>query len=98
MCSSILRLVTNPGYLLALFALIIAPNGSSAIVKNPGDVPLADAVALGGTGAIIKIDPETGAQTTIASGTPFIEFVDMIADAVATRCSFQIEDKGAVRK
>lgn len=40
---------------------------------NPGDLLIADPNALGGTGGIFRVDPASGAQTTLSAGGSFVD-------------------------
>ena len=46
-----------------------------------GDIIIADADAFAGLGGIIKVDPTTGAQTTISSGGLFVDPIDVAITA-----------------
>jgi hypothetical protein len=47
---------------------LIAPAAGHAATLNPGDIVVADPSAAGGKGALLLINPVTGAQSTVSSG------------------------------
>ena len=59
---------------LAILGVAVAatPDVAKAVTLNPGDILVADLNAFGGPGAIFRVDPTTGAQTTISSGGNFV--------------------------
>jgi streptogramin lyase len=71
--------------LLALAALALLPAaGAGAVTLSPGDAVVVDDGALGGVGAVIKVDPLSGAQTTVTSG------LENVARGVALESDNQI--------
>lgn len=69
-----MRVARSAGALLAVLGLMLgmAAEGS-AVTLNPGDILVSDAQAFGGTGGIIRVNPLTGAQTTVSSGGSFVD-------------------------
>jgi Ca2+-binding RTX toxin-like protein len=47
---------------------LVAPAAGHAATLNPGDIVVADPSAAGGKGALLLINPVTGAQSTVSSG------------------------------
>ena len=64
-----------PAAILAALAVILLVNSGVAlgVTLNRGDILVADPDALGGGGAIIRVDPHTGLQTIISSGGNFVD-------------------------
>jgi sugar lactone lactonase YvrE len=64
-----------PSATLAALAVILLVSSGVAlgVTLNPGDILVADPDALGGGGAIIRVDPHTGSQTIVSSGGYFAD-------------------------
>ena len=58
-------------FVLATILFLVSP--LEAATLHPGDLLVADHSAAGGGGALILLDPQTGAQTVISSGGSFVE-------------------------
>jgi sugar lactone lactonase YvrE len=59
--------------LVAAAALVLVPAAdAAAIALSPGDILVADQLAVGGSGGVIRVDPASGAQTTVSSGGSFV--------------------------
>ena len=74
---------------LLFFALV---GHAAAVTLNPGDILVVDPNAFGGAGGVIKVDPITGAQTTISSGGAF---VDPVGIAIAPNGDIFVTDLNA---
>ena len=58
---------------LAALALALGPAaGAEAVTLSPGDVVVVDSEAFGFAGGVIRVDPVSGAQTTVSSGGSFV--------------------------
>lgn len=65
--------LTTGRALLALFLItLVMAAEAGAVTLSPGDILVADINAFGGPGGIIRVDPVTGAQTTVSSGGSFV--------------------------
>ncbi len=62
-------------------SLWLGAGESAAVALNPGDIIVADYDAFGGPGGVIRVDPVTGAQTTISSGGSFVQPFGIAIDA-----------------
>jgi hypothetical protein len=87
-----LKRVISRILLLSAAWLPLAAGKSAAVTINPGDILVADFSAFGGLGGVIRIDPNTGAQTTVASGG---SFVDPVGIAVAPNGDIIVVDENA---
>jgi streptogramin lyase len=59
--------------LAAVAGLALGPAaGAGAVTLGPGDIVVLDAEAFGFTGGVIRVDPVSGAQTTVTSGGSFV--------------------------
>ncbi|MBI2455849.1 MAG: PEP-CTERM sorting domain-containing protein [candidate division NC10 bacterium] len=79
--------------LLVLLLVIGIATKTQAVTLNPGDILVADANAFSGfTGGIIRVNPTTGAQTTVSSGGSFF---DPIGIAIAANGDLVVVDNFA---
>jgi glutamate synthase domain-containing protein 3 len=81
-----IRMRRTWGSALALVAAAIAFSPAGALAA-PGDILIADMYAFGGTGGVIRVDPQTGARTAVsangapAGGPAFVEPAGIALDA-----------------
>src|SRR6267143_2998042 len=61
-------------------ALYSAPAWAQVTI-NPGDILVTDAVGSGGGGAIVRIDPTSGAQTMVSQGGSLAQPVALAIEA-----------------
>ncbi len=67
---------TSAGEVVAAGGNLLSPIGVAIPDPNSdpnGDILVADSEASGGSGAVIRIDPVTGAQTVVSSGGNFVD-------------------------
>ncbi len=57
---------------LGLGIVCLAFGKAAAVSLNPGDILVADSSDFGGSAGVIRVDPETGAQTVVSSGGVFV--------------------------
>ena len=68
--------------LVALVVLALLPAAEAGAVElKAGDILVADEDAFSAYGGVIRVDPATGAQTTVASGAPFSSPGDVAVEA-----------------
>jgi DNA-binding beta-propeller fold protein YncE len=65
---------------VAALAALVLPAGAAAQLA-PGDIVIADPDANAGAGAVFKVDPLTGAASTLATGAPLVNPTDVAIDA-----------------
>src|SRR5215211_121338 len=60
--------------LAGLVAVALLPAAEAgAVTLNPGDILVSDVDFLGESDAVIRVDPATGAQTTVSTGGSFVD-------------------------
>src|SRR4051794_6768173 len=83
------------GVLLALTIAAAIPAGAAAA---PGDILVADRDALGGGGAVIRVDPQTGARSVVSSNDAQFggtSFADAFGIALAADGGIVVADPNA---
>jgi hypothetical protein len=66
---------------VTLLLMLTFVGHAKAVALKRGDILVADASAVGGAGAVIRVDPLTGAQTVVSSGGLFVRPFDLTIDA-----------------
>ena len=65
-------------FVLMLSAVVGYGGAARATLILAGDILVADASAFDGSGGVIRVDPITGAQTTVSSGGSLVAPFDIV--------------------